>query len=206
MALIIEDKKILFLQVPGTASTALEELVAGLPGGRSIGEKHATLDELRASGALDGLDLAGYDVAGVVRNHFDMYHAEWVRCRKRWILLIDKPESVGSWPEWKREQIKRSCVLDFSDYLRWAFSRHAKEDQQLELYGHYTKDCTRVFRKEAIGELTDWLSVRYGRPIGLPTTNVTKKNRPYWQEYDADARALISRLFRDELARHGYAF
>ena len=206
MALLLKNENILLLQIPGTASSALEQAVTALPGGVSIGPKHATVAELRAGGMLDGLERPPADIACVVRNHFDLLHAEWYRSRTRWVMELDDPQTVGGWPLQKRQEIKMCCIKDFSDYIIWFFAQRNTEGRQFRLYANYTTQATRVFRAEDLPALTNWLSERTGQTVALPRYNMTKKTTPYWMDYTREARDLVTRLYREELELFGYAF
>jgi hypothetical protein len=121
-------------------------------------------------------------------------------------MELDDPGSVGGWPARKRLEIKMCVIKSFSDYLIWAFDREHNANRQVKLYAAYTDHSTRVFRMEDMTQLQDWLSRRAERPIELPRFNVTEMRGPYWMDYTREARALVTRLFRDELELYGYQF
>jgi hypothetical protein len=206
MAVIIPSIDLLVLQVPGTASTSVADALLAIDGAYSAGPKHCTRQELATSGDVNEDDLRHTQCVCFVRNPFDLIHAEWHRCRTRWVFELDNPATVGSWSEGKRLEIKMACAKDFGDYVQWLFADAACAGQKLPLFRPYTEDADVVFKSEMMPEFEEWLRTTFSLSVKVPKVNETLGRREYWRDYSRTARQIISELFSEEIDKLGYSF
>ncbi|MBB5372748.1 hypothetical protein [Acidocella aromatica] len=204
MAIYLEEKGLLFLQVPGTASSSLEDALLNQAGGRLVGQKHATLTELNLDEDASSAVQNSKSVICVVRNHFDWFYSEWYRCRTRWVYELDG--SALTWGDAKRLEIKQACAFEFSPFLEWRLTEYDQSSETRSLFGHFTDSATTIFKMERLDEIQQWLEEKHQTPISLPRVNVTDKRAPYWQAYDRKARALVEHFYGEELKKFSYLF
>jgi len=206
MSILVEDIGLLFLGVPGAASTAIQSALEKLRGARWIGPKHAHLEGLLSCGALGTRKTAGLEIACIVRNPFDLLHAEWFRSKRRWVLEMDDPASVGGWDAEKRQQIMMSAAFDFSDFIGHYFGTEYSEGKQISLFENYTRKATKIGRFEDLDEFRNWFRRRFGLAIEVPVLNHTNGRVEYWRDYSSTARKIVETILRDEIERFGYRF
>lgn len=204
MALFIPAQGILILQVPGAASTSLENALTAGTSAIALQPRHGTARDVMQSRAIDVKDVR--EIVCIVRNHFDALHAEWFRSRTRWVLEIEDPNSVGSWPAEKRRQIIMACALEYPDYIRWLVGNSFTSNAQLNLYESFSAQCNQVFQLEDMGRFARWLSGVVGKVVDLPIANHTDRRPEYWRDYTRETREIVNSVFRDELTQYGYAF
>jgi hypothetical protein len=202
MAVIIPSINLLLLQVPGAASTSVGDALLAIDGAYSAGSKHCTRKEL----VLNGDDFRGIQCICFVRNPFDIIHAEWHRCRTRWVFELDDPATVGSWSERKRYEIKVACAMDFDNYIQLLFGDEVSTGRKPPLFLDYTEDADAVFKSEMIPEFEEWLRTKFGLSVKVPKDNVTLGRREYWRDYSRISRQMISQLFSEEIDKFGYSF
>ena len=146
------------------------------------------------------------EIVCVVRNPFDLLHAEWFRSKRRWVLELDDPTSVGGWNAEKRKQIMMSAAFDFSEFIAHYFSSEYNEKRQIPLFQSYTKSATKISKFEDLDELKNWLYERFGLVVEVPIMNHTNGRAEYWRDYDSTARKIVETIFGDEIERFGYRF
>jgi hypothetical protein len=204
LAIFLEAQKLLFLQVPGTASTSLETALLSQAAGKQVGGKHATVDELAADDATKSYISEASLTVCIVRNHFDWFYSEWLRSRTRWVYVLDG--AALTWGPLKRLEIKNACAMEFIEWMNWRLDAYQRDKPEWTLFGSFTKSAGKTFKMEEIEKLSSWLDDDYNLQISLVRENVTKKTGVYWQYYDKSTRERIEYLYKDELAALGYVF
>ena len=215
MAVWLKDRSLLFVQTPSTACTAIASVLRERVDCESLGEKHASLNDLLNQQLLGETELNSTHVVTGVRNPFDtlvsLYfkgRAYGLRDRLGWI----RSRRPGMWREVR--QAKRSS---FPDWIKW-----------LSELGHldivYYRTITR-FRRPRIDQFIRFERAREGltealrRTCGLgsfdvrdglvvlPTVNVTPGRRRDWRTYyDEESRAIVTRVVADDLTAFRYEF
>jgi hypothetical protein len=204
LAIFLEAQKLLFLQVPGTASTSLETALLSQAAGKQIGGKHATVDELAADDSTKHYTNEASLTICIVRNHFDWFYSEWLRSRTRWVYELDG--AALNWGAHKRLEIKNACAMEFTEFMNWRLDAYGGNKQETTLFESFTKSTNKIFKMEGLDKLSSWLNDDYNLKISLLEENVTKKAGVYWQYYDKSTRERIEYFYKDELAALGYVF
>jgi hypothetical protein len=179
--------------------------------------------QLVESGILDGAfehpaDRARLVIASTIRNPFDANVSSW----HRWYRKLDPShrkhnrrfvERAGGQADRPSEDIERAR----HDFERWLTERYQPKLWQ-RLRGRYrpiyafrwTAGSDVVLHFDRLQEDFDALLVRLGVPDHheIPQVNVTRKRdrRPYQDWYTPKARAIIEKVFAEDIAEHGYSF
>jgi hypothetical protein len=206
MAILLEHQNILFIGVPGTASTSIGTSLQALPGAKWLAPKHTTVDTLLSENILTRESLNRLTTICVVRNPFDLIHAEWHRSSTRWILEMEDMNSVGSWPAEKRQQIQMSAELDFSTFIKTYYGIFFVERKGLSIFKQYTKSASFIFRYENLSELVSWFKEKQGILLSLEVSNKTAGRIDYRNDYDSIARDVVAAVFDEDIKGHGYEF
>jgi hypothetical protein len=209
MAIYIPDKQLLFLQTPGTASTAVGNALKASRGAVILGDKHDSLESLLSKGRLNEAALAETTVCCCVRNPFDWLVSEWFRLKTRYVWELKDPNSLYATDFAKREEVIAACALDFNDWLQYIYYTLYELDKRDGrcLFEYWTTDVDMVFKVEELPRLIDFLERRLSMSIKVEKVNVTKgKERPYWCYYSESARATVERLFCVTLKKYNYWF
>lgn len=208
MALLDRDAGILVTAAPGTASTALREALLARPGvtevptsgtvrAAGIDVKHATVRELVAAGFVDAEH--GLRVVTTTRNPFDFYVAEYERTRRRWVHELRDP---ASWVHQTPGAVDRIVDAVTSDFDTWLAKVLAEPGPRRINRGH-VDEADVVLRMEHLEtDLRDLV----GLDLTVPPTNVTDRERAYWQAYDVTSRRLVETAHAADLELFGYAF
>jgi hypothetical protein len=236
MALLARDLGLLFIMAPHTGCTATGRVLrkdfkarwlpskrVDGPDGKPIPRKHTTLPQLVTSGVLDGAftDPAQRErliIASTIRNPFDANVSSWHRWyrkldpshKKHNRRFVERAGGQADRPSDDLDQARR-------DLERWLTDRYQPKLWQ-RLRGRYrpiyafrwTAGSDVVLRFERLQADFDALLERLGVPDHheIPQVNVTRKRdrRPYQDWYTPRARALVERVFAEDLAEHGYSF
>lgn len=206
MTILIDPPGVLFTGVPGAASTSIEAALEGVPEGKWIAPKHTTVDGLLKDGILTIEQRRRLTVFCIVRNPFDMVHAEWHRSRRRWILKIDDISSIGGWSHEKKKQIIYSAAYDFSEFVKVYYGHAYHTKTKHSLFDIYTNNADMVFKFEEIDAVSNWLKDKFNINIVLGKKNKTEGRLDYWRDYDSLARKIISEVHKDDIEAFGYKF
>ena len=197
--------------------------VNGPDGKLLIPRKHTTLPQLVDSGTLDGAfedpaERARLVIASTIRNPFDANVSSW----HRWYRKLDPShrkhnrrfvERAGGQADKPSEDIERAR----HDFERWLTERYQPKLWQ-RLRGRYrpiyafrwTAGSDVVLHFDRLQADFDALLVRLGVPDHheIPQVNVTRKRdrRPYQDWYTPKARAIIEKVFAEDIAEYGYSF
>lgn len=129
MAIICRRHKILFIMVPGTASTTVgETLMRNFSGEyfprKDIMVKHISVEQIVEGGFLSEEELNGYLKFTIVRNPFDYWVTDYVRLTGPWMQAhLDDPDSFinrlgkennKTW----RSRIQEAKNLGFEKWVR----------------------------------------------------------------------------------------
>ena len=208
MALLDQAARLLVTAAPGTASTALREAflaqrdvreVPSVQEVRTAGldAKHATVRQLVAAGLLPADH--GARVVTTTRNPFDFYVAEHQRTRTRWVHELRDPASWVHVTPGAVDRIVDAVTLDFDEWL----ARVIDTRDPRRINAGHVEEADVVLRMEHL-ELD--VHRLLGLELAVPPTNVTARDRAYWQAYDADSRRLVETTHAEDLERFGYAF
>lgn len=207
MPLVDRAAGLLVTAAPGTGSTALLEAfraqrdVVAVPGAGSVegvDRKHATAAQLVAAGLLPADH--GLRVVTTTRNPFDFYVAEYERTRTRWVHEV---RDRGSWVHTVPGALDRvvdALTLDFGPWLSRAVGDPARGRR---VNAGHVDEADVVLRME---HLEHDLRELTGLDLRVPATNVTDRDRAYWQAYGVAERALVQQAHADDLERFGYRF
>lgn len=208
MALLDRDAGLIVTAAPGTASTALREALLARPGvievppsgtvrAAGLDVKHATVRELVAAGFVAADH--GLRVVTTTRNPFDFYVAEYERTRRRWVHELRDP---GSWVHQTPGAVDRIVDAVTSDFDTWLAKVLAEPGPRRINRGH-VDEADVVLRMEHLeADLRDLA----GLDLAVPPTNVTDRERAYWQAYDVTSRRLVETAHAADLELFGYAF
>lgn len=207
MALLDSDAGLLVTAAPGTASTALRDAlltrpsVTEVPAGgtvRSAGidVKHATVRELVAAGFVDADH--GLRIVTTTRNPFDFYVAEYERTRLRWVHELRDPDS---WVHQTPGAVDRIVDAVTSEFGEWLAKVLAEPGPRRINRGH-VDEADVVLRME---HLEADLRNLVGLDLTVEPTNVTDRERAYWQAYDVAGRRLVESAHAADLELFGYA-
>lgn len=208
MALLDADAGLLVTAAPGTASTALREALLARPSvtevppsgkvrAAGIDVKHATVGELVRAGFVPADH--GWRIVTTTRNPFDFYVAEYERTRRRWVHELRDP---GSWVHQTPGAVDRivdAVTLEFDEWLAKALA----EPGPRRINRGHVDEADVVLRME---HLEHDLRELAALDISVPATNVTDRERAYWQSYDVASRRLVEAAHADDLALFGYVF
>ena len=208
MALLDREAGLLVTAAPGTASTALREALLARPGvievpvadearAAGIDAKHATATELVRAGLVEADH--GCRVVTTTRNPFDFYVAEYERTRLRWVHELRDPDSWVHRVPGAVGRIVDAVTLDFGDWLAGVIA----EPGPRRINRGHVDEADVVLRMEHLeADLRDLA----GLDLTVAPTNVTDRERAYWQSYDVSSRRLVETAHADDLALFGYVF
>jgi hypothetical protein len=206
MAVLSRRHNYLFLQAPNAASTAIGHLLRQEFHGQRFVRKHATLDEIAASGQLD-VPRSSLFVFTSVRNPFDALVSRWARSPERLREAREDPNHwLNSQPKALAERTK-AAELQFPDWIQWSFD--GRHDQTM--YSKFSRGADFVVHFEALqGDLVEALA-RVGLSLTQPLqqTNRTDDRDPerdYRSYYTPPSRAMVEAAFAEELEELGYEF
>lgn len=208
MALLDTAADLLLTAAPGTASTALREAfldratVTEVPADSAvraagIDVKHATAGELVRAGFL--APDHGLRVVTTTRNPFDFYVAEYERTRRRWVHELPNPDSWVHATPGAVGRIVDAVTMEFNEWL----ARTLIEPGPRRINRGHVEEADIVLRME---HLESDLRELLGIDVVVAATNVTDRDRAYWQAYDVTGRALVEAAHADDLVRFGYSF
>jgi len=203
MALLCEDLRILYVQVPATGCSVVGGVLRKYYGGVAVGRKHDDVPQLLASRAIAPRDLRRWVVVANVRNPFDRLVTYYERLRGSWTeaYLAHLERRLDRWREagerdaeaWlresrrvaeKRRRLRRRSLLlrcagfnpwVVSAVLRWRY-RDRKRDGPWPFLGHMFPMLTGVdlaVRHEALGEALAALLSERGAP---PPPRIPRRN------------------------------
>lgn len=222
MAIICRDLRLLFVQTPHTASSAVGEVLRERLGGRWLPEehirdergakvlpkKHATLRQLMAGGLITKEERGNLLVVAGVRNPYDVVVTAYARVvANRDRRLVDDGEGDADLVD------KRRSTPAFETYVRQRFApnlpdriRGSKPFQPVD----FAAEADRVIRFERLQEDFDDVMRRIGviEHIEIPFINVTvgRAGRDYREYYTPKARRIVEHVYGDQLRRYGYGF
>ena len=209
MALVDHDAGLLVTAAPGTGSTALREAlvsrrgateVVGSQEARDAGvdAKHATVRQLVEAGVVD--PGHGLRIVTTTRNPFDFYVAEHTRTRTRWVHELRRPDSwVHDVPD-AVDRIVDAVTLDFDAWLERVIGSPVRP---MRINRGHVAEADVVLRMEHLeADVRELL----GLDLPVPPTNVTDRERAYWQSYSVASRRLVETAHAEDLERFGYAF
>jgi hypothetical protein len=227
MAILCRDLRLLFVQAPRTACTAIEILLVQRFGGESlppenildrdgfirVQSKHCTIPQLRAEGLLPADYASRYTTLTTVRNPFDSLVSLYVKKRDKYEKDVADPTS---WVHSVRGYVEDIEFCRTHTFSEWAMKRYAvgRLDRLLgkgrrSLYGRYTAGVETVMRFERLQQDFEAVMRRLGIEDGvtIPAVNRTAQRSSRYQEYyTPETRKLVEYVFRDELTRYGYSF
>jgi hypothetical protein len=217
VAIISRELGYLFIHVPRTGGTALTQgvLVPHLKGEQlprmrvevkvrkgqfRLVRQHITKRQLLDCGLLRPEEAAELLTFATIRNPFDVMVSAYVKKRdvvaeERWAR--DTPRNV--------ELLELARTRSFTDYLAAAYG----EDRTQRLIDAHLDGVDVVLRFERLQEDFDGVLDRLGvgQHLEIPHQNVTAaRARDYRSYYTPEARAIVERVFADDLERFGYEF
>jgi len=209
VALLDAGAGLLVTAAPGTGSTALleaftaqREVEAVPPAGavrvEGVDAKHGTARQLVDAGLLR--TDHGLRVVTTTRNPFDFYVAEHERNRTRWVHELRDPDSWVHATPGAVDRIVDALTLDFDAWVTRAIGDPLVPRR---INAGHVDEADVVLRMEHLEtDLRELLDLE----LGVPPTNVTDRDRAYWQAYGVSARALVERAHQADLERFGYRF
>jgi hypothetical protein len=211
MGILSRELGVLFIQTPHTGSTAIGKLlrqrfagvrIPSLPeSGAGDGTvKHATLDEIMATGLITADERSGLIVAAGVRNPWDHVVTVFMRAQS----------GQGNW-KGRRTQPRE---LEFEPWLHARYAPALKQRMRGQV-PHRPKDyisgADHIIRFEHLQEDFDGLMRRVDAPpVEVPRVNVTAAKEEaarHWSTYYSPAsQAIVAEAYRDWIERFGYRF
>ena len=139
MAILIEAKKLLYIQVPATGCSVVGNTLIKKFDGVSIGNKHDSIRDLINKNILQKEDLDNLVVVANVANPFDRLLTYYVRLtNNHWVndsyrIRINKinasgadelvkSRGVGMVDKWRKRQYKRAVILKLAGFNFWVIS------------------------------------------------------------------------------------
>ena len=201
--IICRDLRLLFVQVPQTASTAVGEELCRNYGGEQLFGKHTVLEQ--AEGAL-GSSLSLYTVMAGVRHPADQAVSTFVRAQRK-----EVPGKGGYANRWlrtssaiERGQFAKQTGMTFSEYFlrffHWIYAPKWLQSQ---------RKADIILRFESLGE--DFQQAM--RDVGvvplrpLPRVNKTPRgNSSYETYYAPPAQVRARRVFGPFMSEWNYRF
>ena len=209
MALLDAAAGLIVTAAPGTGSTALREalmaqrLVTEVPPTGAVrvagvDAKHSTVGQLVSAGLLDRDH--GLRVVTTTRNPFDFYVAEYERTRTRWVRELREPTSWVFHTPGAVDRIVEAVTLDFDAWLACAIG---EPPGSRRVNSGHVEEADVVLRMEHLEtDVRDLI----GLEIAVPQTNVTDRDRAWWQAYGVTGRRLVEEAHAEDLERFGYRF
>jgi Sulfotransferase family len=222
VAVISRSRGYLFVHSPRTGGTAIAEgvLLPKLEGeqippadiraddGRVLAHrKHATLRILVERGFVGADELSDLLVFTAIRNPFDLEVSHYVNQRREWETHRGDPEWVAT--RKIARGAKRAAELSFPEWLaRRYVPRGRLRRVRSPRARAYLDRADLVMRFERLQQDLDRVLDRLGLPSAeIPRINVTEdRDADYRRYYDRRSRALVARVYRQEIERFGYRF
>ena len=224
MATFIPEINAIYLAAPGTGSTSVERMCLDFLKGTYIeapaqhfifGTRHALKNELIHGfekgfiPPIDGLDIHNTVFFTTVRNPYAYYYSDWYRNRTKWIKeLLDKDSWVYAQPN-KIQQIVKSVILDFPEWLEDALGDKMKNGVQYHLNEPYVEASEYFIRTEHI--FTDFKAMLDDlgckteiKEIRLNETEKANGESEYWRHYSKRAREIIDFVHRPTIDKFGF--
>jgi hypothetical protein len=201
MAVLCAQYDLLFIGNQRTGSTAvgraLERQYGGvyvpreridLADGSRISKRHSTLAQIERYGLVQQ-PLWSLLKFAAVRNPFDSLVSMWAKNRHR-------RNRADSWVS--RQEI------GFPEFVARRFGSAAPQSMN----SPWTSGCDAILRFESLGEELDaLLRSRGAPPLEIEVANRTaERARDYRRYYDDATKAIVERVFAEDLERFDYAF
>ncbi len=227
MAILCRDHRLLFIQAPRTACTAIEVLLVKRFGGEPlpatdildargfarVQSKHCTITQLRGEGLIPADYASRYTTVTAVRNPFDSLVSLYVKKRDKYQKDVADP---ASWVHKVRGYVEDIEFCRTHSFSEWAARRYAvsRFDRLLgkgrrSLYGRYTAGVEKVMRFERLQQDFEAVMRSLGAQddVTIPSVNRTSQRSSSYQEYyTPETRKLVDYVFRRELELYGYSF
>ena len=227
MALVCDEYKFIYFLAPGTGSSAIykyfmdnfnvkripdsDKNIASEDGKTIIQSKHSTFQELKEHNLLDSEQLSYLKITGT-RNPYDYFYAEWYRSRTRFSRnLADESSWIYNTPKGKQRigEIIDSLLLEFPDWLEKRLQAKYDSKQKAMLHPQYVNHADAFIRMENMNQdIHDILLKHCGidKKVDVNKTNVTPRDRCYWQHYSWSARNIVQTVFRPYINKFNYSF
>lgn len=201
MAVLCREHRLLYLGNKRTGSTAvgraLELRFGGIylpskrfvtASGEVVSRRHSTLRQVLEHGLLD-VDVHELCKFTTVRNPFDSLVSLWAKLRFR-------ANRAGSWVH--------SKDVSFATWVEKRFG----DAEPTSMHADFAEGADAILRFERLSmDLSDLVASLGLPPIVLEPQNTTvERIRDYRSYYDDRTRAIVERVFRDDLDRFDYSF
>jgi len=228
MPILCRDLNLLFVMVPGTGCSGVACLLCDQFGGERLPNKHASLDQIIAEGALTRTEVDQLQVFATVRNPFDRFVTEYTRIAGTWFdehFANDSPRSHWihdkgpRYEKWKRRQQQKARERGFDSWLigtvrRYEIRQFVRNPLQyrrrLDLLAYpMVEGVDRLMLYERLeSELKAVLrDAGAEAEFSLPRRNVTPgKKSDYRDYYSPRSRAFVEKKFGAVLNRFGHSF
>jgi hypothetical protein len=216
VAVISREHGYLFVHAPRTGGTALTPgVLLPLLGGRQLPRKpiqvpsprgwrrirqHITRTQLLEAGLLSVEAADRLLTFTTVRNPFDSLVSLYVKRRD---VLTDERWATDT--AHNRELLALAKRTSFPEYLDTLYGGAGRQ----RLFGPHLEGADVVLRFEHLQADFDCVLQRLGVPgrIEIPRHNVTTvRARDYRSYYSPEARAIVERVFAEDLERFGYEY
>ena len=213
MAVYCSDLSLLFIQNARTGCSALGRLLVNHYGGEYVPKdqskpwkfkKHASLRDIRESGAFSDTQLAGMYIFSAIRNPFDSIASVYQK-RLNWAQLPTSEKKKRWW--WRSEKVRTQVEFadthSFDDFVdRFVDSPTGpKLSEQL-------RGVDFVMRFEQLQQDYETVMRKVGATsiVPIPIRNRTEGKRPFQSYYSERSKGVIERVYERELEAFGYSF
>jgi hypothetical protein len=194
---ISSDNRLVFVHIPKTAGSSIEEVLQAneLPdyfGKRVAPATEVSLQHLYLSELEQELDLQDLKIFTVVRNPFD-----------RIVSTYHHHKDKKGYTSWL-----------FEDFVNHALNKENRRtffDGHLEPQVNYVKSLKgykcKIFRFEELHKVTVWLSEQLQKTIDLPHHRKSDRLKDYRDYYSSESlKSLVASHYTEDIARFNYSF
>ncbi|BBD54335.1 sulfotransferase family 2 domain-containing protein [Planktothrix agardhii] len=223
MAILCEEINLLFICVPKTGSSSIENFLIGNFGGKSlmtdhiwdderktilVDSKHTTIKDIISHGLLTLSQLEQMKIFAVTRNPFDWVVSLYLFGMNCYEILKQEGNKAPDWIIGSEAWLTELASRNFNEYVTYTFS-----DESQSVYRRFIEGIDEGKVEVIKLEQLDIEVKRIFQELGfeflpnIPHDNKTESKKADFKiYYNNKSREIIEQCFASDFQRFGYSF